>query len=256
MKVVGHGPAGTAHRRTERKEGFGNPLLLFPGAGCLSRLCFRVLAVSVAAMAESETGPATFLDPGEEDQRSAAKWSAPDAKTEAVEAWCPVDHDKTLSHFCPVQKSKNFVFRGSLDFSHTPGLDTGACLGFPGRLRVFLAPEIPGTMSKAKGTPLKYQDGPSSCVGTRSGGEVRIRRSPPSGCLRLIVHSETGQIWALQFPLVPGVYPCETPYVASLSGDVTQPPGRMLAKGPPDVASGTTRVHVPRAGALRSTVRD
>jgi hypothetical protein len=35
------------------------------------------------------------------------------SKDEAVEAWWPVDHDKTLSRFCPVQKSKNFVSRGA-----------------------------------------------------------------------------------------------------------------------------------------------
>src|ERR1019366_4820057 len=66
----------------------------------------------------------------------------------------------------------------SLDFSHAPGLDTGAGLGFPGRLRVLPAPEIPGTMSKPKGRPRKYQDGPSSCLGTASSGGRGISWTP------------------------------------------------------------------------------
>ena len=64
--------------------------------------------------------------------------------------------------------------------------------GVPGtslRLQVVPAPEIPGTMSKAKGAPRKYQDGSFSCTGTGSGEdgdslEVRSGRgwalSPPS----------------------------------------------------------------------------
>ena len=39
------------------------------------------------------------------------KSSESDSKTEAVEAWWPVDHDKTASCSCLVQKSKNFVSR-------------------------------------------------------------------------------------------------------------------------------------------------
>src|ERR1019366_8055130 len=39
------------------------------------------------------------------------KSSESDPKTEAVEAWWPVDHDKTASCSCLVQKSKNFVSR-------------------------------------------------------------------------------------------------------------------------------------------------
>src|ERR1039458_1238602 len=34
--------------------------------------------------------------------------------------------------------------------------------------RLLPAPDIPGTTSKPKGAPRKYQNGPSSCVGTRS----------------------------------------------------------------------------------------
>ena len=44
--------------------------------------------------------------------------------------------------------------------------------GAPGtslRLQPLPAPEIPGTGSKPKGKPRKYQDGPSPCAGTRSG---------------------------------------------------------------------------------------
>jgi len=41
-----------------RKEGVGDQLPLLPGAGCLSRLCFRVLADRVAALAPSERRPA------------------------------------------------------------------------------------------------------------------------------------------------------------------------------------------------------
>ena len=36
------------------------------------------------------------------------------------------------------------------------------------------APEIPGTMSKAKGTPRKYHDGPSSCAATASAAGMWI----------------------------------------------------------------------------------
>src|ERR1035437_6337766 len=57
----------------------------------------------------------------------------------------------------------------SLDFNHAPGLDTGAVLGFPERLRVLPAPDIPGRVSKPKGTPRKYQSGPSSWAATASG---------------------------------------------------------------------------------------
>jgi hypothetical protein len=35
--------------------------------------------------------------------------------------------------------------------------------------QILPAPNIPGSTSKSKGTPRKYQDGPSSCAGTRSG---------------------------------------------------------------------------------------
>jgi hypothetical protein len=41
------------------------------------------------------------------------KSSESDPTTEAVEAWCPVDHDKTTSCSYPAEKSKNFVSRGA-----------------------------------------------------------------------------------------------------------------------------------------------
>src|ERR1039458_3891637 len=53
-----------------------------------------------------ESRPAPVSRPG-----SRLKSSESDPKTEAVEAWWPVDHDKTASCSCPVQKSKNFVSR-------------------------------------------------------------------------------------------------------------------------------------------------
>jgi hypothetical protein len=52
------------------------------------------------------------------------------------------------------------------------GLRAALALGVPGtslRVRLLPALDIPGTMSKPKGTPRKYQNGPSSCAGTRSG---------------------------------------------------------------------------------------
>src|ERR1017187_10302975 len=48
----------------------------------------------------------------------------------------------------------------------------------PGRLRVLPAPDIPGNPSQPKVRPRRYQDGPSSCASTRSGGEMGIDWTP------------------------------------------------------------------------------
>src|ERR1035441_1845280 len=50
--------------------------------------------------------------------------------------------------------------------------------GFPGRLRVPPAPDIPVNTSKPKGRPRKYQDGPFPCLGTASGGGMGISWTP------------------------------------------------------------------------------
>src|ERR1019366_6879961 len=97
-----------------------------------------------------------------------------------LKAGWPVDRDKTLSRFCPAWKSKNFVSRArntplcSVFLSAWEAKVSWSCparpasLGFPERLRVLPAPEIPGTWSKPKGKPRKYQSRPSSRAGTRS----------------------------------------------------------------------------------------
>ena len=82
--------------------------------------------------------------------------------------WTGQKRDSVLSEQPATGFDASVFGSDSLNLSHAPGLDTGAGLGFPGRLRVLPAPEIPGTMSKPKGKPRKYQDGPSSCAGTRS----------------------------------------------------------------------------------------
>src|ERR1039458_3270683 len=64
--------------------------------------------------------PAPVSRPG-----SRLKSSESDPKTEAVEAPVAGDRDKTLSRFCPVQKSKTFVSRGQ---------DHSAALRVPFRL--------------------------------------------------------------------------------------------------------------------------
>src|ERR1035437_3320001 len=98
-----------------------------------------------------------------------------------LKAGWPVDRDKTLSHFCPAWKSKNFVSRArntplrSVFLSAWEAKVSWSCparpasLGFPERSGVLPAPEIPGSVSKPKGTPRKYQSGPSSWAATASG---------------------------------------------------------------------------------------
>jgi hypothetical protein len=97
-----------------------------------------------------------------------------------LKARWPVDRDKTLSRFCPAWKSKNFVSRArntplrSVFLSAWEAKVSWSCsarpasLGFPERSGVLPAPEIPGTGSKPKGKPRKYQDGPSSWAATAS----------------------------------------------------------------------------------------
>ena len=97
-----------------------------------------------------------------------------------LKAGWPVDRDKTLSRFCPAWKSKNFVSRArntplrSVFLSAWEAKVSWSCparpasLGFPERSGVLPAPEIPGTGSKPKGKPRKYQDGPSSWAATAS----------------------------------------------------------------------------------------
>ena len=94
-----------------------------------------------------------------------------------LKARWPVDRDKTLSRFCPAWKSKNFVSRArntplrSVFLSAWEAKVSWSCparpagLGFPERLMVLPALDIPGTGSKPKGKPRKYQDGPSSWPG-------------------------------------------------------------------------------------------
>src|ERR1035437_10367988 len=98
-----------------------------------------------------------------------------------LKARWPVDRDKTLSRFCPAWKSKNFVSRArntplrSVFLSAWEAKVSWSCsarpasLGFPERSGVLPAPEIPGSVSKPKGTPRKYQSGPSSWAATASG---------------------------------------------------------------------------------------
>src|ERR1035437_9565615 len=97
-----------------------------------------------------------------------------------LKARWPVDRDKTLSRFCPAWKSKNFVSRDrntplrSVFLSAWEAKVSWSCsarpasLGFPERSGVLPAPEIPGSVSKPKGKPRKYQDGPSSWAATAS----------------------------------------------------------------------------------------
>ena len=70
-----------------------------------------------------------------------------------------------------------------LDSSHAPGLVTGASLGSPERSGVLPAPEIPGSASKPKGTPRRYQSGPSSWAATASGEGGNSNRSCLAGGL-------------------------------------------------------------------------
>ena len=100
-----------------------------------------------------------------------AQRSVPRPENEVFALW-----SRTRTRQCPVAVTGNRGFNrppifgsASPDFSHAPGLDTGAGLGVPERLRVLPAPEVPGTMSKPKGTPQKYQGGPSSWATTASG---------------------------------------------------------------------------------------
>src|ERR1019366_6454165 len=98
-----------------------------------------------------------------------------------LKARWPVDRDRTLSRFCPAWKSKNFVSRARNTPLRSVFLSTWearvswscsarpASLGFPERPGVLPAPEIPGSVSKPKGTPRKYQSGPSSWAATTSG---------------------------------------------------------------------------------------
>jgi len=98
-----------------------------------------------------------------------------------LKARWPVDRDKTLSRFCPAWKSKNFVSRArntplrSVFLAAWKAKVSWSCsarpasLGFPERSGVLPAPEIPGSVSKPKGTPRKYQSGPSSWAATASG---------------------------------------------------------------------------------------
>jgi hypothetical protein len=120
-----------------------------------------------AAGGRAEQAQLTFASQAERNTERSAVFLALETKFLRFET--RQEQDAVLSWSTGHQASTASVFGSdSLDFSHAPGLDTGAGLGFPGRLRVLPAPEIPGTMSKPKGKPRKYQDGPSSCAGTRS----------------------------------------------------------------------------------------
>jgi len=110
-----------------------------------------------------------------------------------LKARWPVDRDKTLSRFCPAWKSKNFVSRArntplrSVFLSAWEAKVSWSCparpasLGFPERSGVLPAPEIPGTGSKPKGKPRKYQDGPSSWAATASWEDGDSLESGPAG---------------------------------------------------------------------------
>ena len=120
------------------------------------------------------TGPADFCLPGGKEHGAQRECSLPWKRS-----FCSSEQDRNKTLSCRVPPATRLLAASifgsdSLDFSHAPGLYTGAGLGFPDRLRVLPAPDVPGTMSKPKGKPRKYQDGPSSCAGTRSGGEMGI----------------------------------------------------------------------------------
>jgi hypothetical protein len=75
----------------------------FPWAWTYSQVCRG----PEARRRSGKPRPAPVSRPG-----SWLKSSESDPLTEAVKAGWPVERDKTLSRFCPVQKSKNFVSRG------------------------------------------------------------------------------------------------------------------------------------------------
>jgi hypothetical protein len=118
------------------------------------------------------TGPADFCLPGGKEHGAQRECSLPWKRS-----FCSSEQDRNKTLSCRVPPATRLLAASifgsdSLDFSHAPGLYTGAGLGFPDRLRVLPAPDVPGTMSKPKGKPRKSQDGPFSCAGTRSGGEM------------------------------------------------------------------------------------
>src|ERR1035437_5635130 len=97
-----------------------------------------------------------------------------------LKARWPVDRDKTLSRFCPAWKSKNFVSKArntplrSMFLSAWEAKVSWSCPArrwprLPPSAFVLPAPEIPGSVSKPKGAPRKYQSGPSSWAATASG---------------------------------------------------------------------------------------
>jgi hypothetical protein len=93
--------------------------------------------------------------------------------------WAGQEQDSVPSRSPATGASTASVFGSdSLDFSHAPGLDTGAGLGFPERFRASGPPDIPGNTSRPKGTPRKYQDGPSSWPRGRAQGRMGIPTTP------------------------------------------------------------------------------
>jgi len=97
----------------------------FPWAWTYSQVCRG----PEARMRSGKPRPAPVSRPG-----SRLKSSESDPKTEAVEASVAGDPDKTLSRFCPVQKSKNFVSRGQ---EHSAALRVPVRLGGKSLLDLF-----------------------------------------------------------------------------------------------------------------------
>ena len=104
-------------------------------------------------------GPTNFCLPGGKEhgaQRSVpCLWKR---------SFCSLDgqeQDNVLSWSPATGASTASVFGSdSLDFSHAPGPTPALASASPSAL-VLPAPDIPGDMSKPKGRPSKYQDGPS-----------------------------------------------------------------------------------------------
>ena len=114
------------------------------------------------------TGPANFCLPG--GQEHGAQRSVP---VLWKRSFCSSGPDRNGTVSCRGHRRPTLQPPPSLGPTRSTLVaspaSTPALACFPERLRVLPAPEIPANVSKPKGTPRKYQNGPSSCAGMRSG---------------------------------------------------------------------------------------
>ena len=160
------------------------------------------------------TGPATLASQAERNTERSGVFLA--LETKFLLFWTGQKRDSVLSER-PVTGFDASVFGSdSLGFKHTPGLDTGADLGSPDRLRVFRHRKYLGTLRRPRESPGNTRTGHLLARGPapgrlQGGGPVW----PGGGDYRRVVHGGSTR----RQPTAISNATCFTPEVARLKQD-------------------------------------